>query len=240
MCADESHLDLKYFVDPHVYNCPFCNRRNVAYNLLQWLKFDWTDSKECFVYKVQCASCENESLHLSFEDLLLYPWGNYENEFRNVDIDQAIFYSVPTSFFVLDDRIPAVIRELISEADGCLRMNFLTGASACARKAIYELLVREKTTGDSYEDKIKALKKKYPDTDPELFDILGHIQNMTSDKVHEQSWPKWSSQNLTLILETLKVVLQDIYVAPQVKAERSKRIQQLRSEIKGTPPKGTE
>lgn len=25
---DKSHLDNKYFIDPTVYNCPFCNRRH--------------------------------------------------------------------------------------------------------------------------------------------------------------------------------------------------------------------
>ena len=23
---DESHLDLKYFIDPTIYNCPYCKR----------------------------------------------------------------------------------------------------------------------------------------------------------------------------------------------------------------------
>ena len=60
---------------------------------------------------------------------------------------------------------------------------------------------------------------------------------MTSDKVHEQSWPKWDSKNLTLILETLKAILHDIYVVPEVKKDRSRRIRELRSEI-NTPKPG--
>ena len=59
---------------------------------------------------------------------------------------------------------------------------------------------------------------------------------MTSDKVHEQSWPKWDSKNLTLILETLKAVLHDIYVVPAIKAERSQKIGNLLKEVKGKPP----
>jgi hypothetical protein len=130
---------------------------------------------------------------------------------------------------VLDDRIPAVIRELITEAEGCLKMNFLTGASTCMRKAIYELLILENAEGTDYESRIKYLKKKYPDSDPSLFDILTHIQDMTSDKIHEQSWDKWDSKHLNLIIETLKTVLHDVYVLPKVKAERSSYIQQLRA-----------
>lgn len=157
---------------------------------------------------------------------------DYLHRFRDgIDIDAPIFYSVPTSFFVLDDRIPSVVRELITEAEGCLKMNFLTGASACTRKAIYELAVKEKAEGKDYEDKIKFLKSKYPDSDPTLFDILAHIQGMTSEKVHEQSWPHWDSKNLKLIIETLKTVLYDIYVVPAIKAERSKAIQEMRAQV---------
>jgi len=54
---------------------------------------------------------------------------------------------------------------------------------------------------------------------------------MTSDKVHEQSWDKWDSKHLRLIIETLKTILQDIYVSPEVKAERSRSIQRLRENL---------
>ena len=108
-------------------------------------------------------------------------------------------YTQPTSFFTIDSRIPRIIRELITEAEGCLKMNFITGASACMRKAIYELLVKENAIGDDYTDRIRSLKQKYPDSD-ESFDVLSHIQDMTSDKIHEQSWDKWDSKNLKLII----------------------------------------
>lgn len=66
-------------------------------------------------------------------------------------LDDAMFYSVPTSFFVLDERVPHVLRDLLTEAEGCLKSNFLTGASACARKIVYELAQIENATGDSKE-----------------------------------------------------------------------------------------
>jgi hypothetical protein len=90
--------------------------------------------------------------------------------------------------------------------------------------------VLEKVEGDRYEDRIKDLKEQYPAVDPDLFDILSHIQSMTSDKVHEQSWPKWDAKNLRLILETLKAVLQESYVEPQIKRERSQGSMRLREE----------
>ena len=142
-----------------------------------------------------------------------------KQEFKE-NINERVFHSQPTSFFVLDERIPRVIRELISEAEGCQKMNFLTGASACMRKAIYELLVKENISGENYDSKIKSLKGKYSNIDAIHFDVLGHIQDMTSENLHEQSWNKWDSNNIQLIMETLKSVLYEIYVFPQQKKER--------------------
>jgi len=240
---DQSNLDRKYFIDKVVYNCPFCNRRNVLYELVDRVVFNWSEQKKCFVHFVLCHSCQQKSMHLSYNDIAhqitnteyrdkyaLTPGWYFHDDIED-DIDSKIFYSVPTSFFVLDPRIPSVIRELVTEAGGCLKMNFLTGASACMRKAIYELMIFEKAEGADYETKIKSLKQKYPDTDPDLFDVLAHIQNMTSDKIHEQSWPKWDSKNLTLIIETLKAVLHELYVLPDEKKQRSTTIQQLRKDV---------
>jgi len=171
-------------------------------------------------------------MHLSYQ-LLVEGDSHGRTTFKSgIDIDSLIFYSVPTSFFVVDPRIPGEIRELITEADGCLKMNYLTGASACTRKAIYELTVLEKAVGDDYESRIKSLKQKYPAIDSNLFDILAHIQGMTSDKIHEQSWPHWDSDNLKFLLETLKAVLYEIYVLPNEKAERFTKIQQLKQKVK--------
>lgn len=242
--ADNSNLDKKYFIDPHVYNCPFCNRRNVQYNLEIPLIFDWTEDKSCHVYFIKCSSCGNKSMHLSFESIHDSLSGKLRFS-KDIDIDSKLFYSVPTSFFVLDNRIPKVLRELITEADGCLKMNFLTGASACMRKAIYELLIYEKCTKLNYDERIKELKTKFKETDPALFDILGHIQGMTSDKIHEQSWDQWDSKNLTLLIETLKEILHNIYVIPAIKAERLKDILKLKENVVGQkgqkkPPNSTD
>lgn len=229
---DQSDLDKKYFIDETVYNCPFCNRRHVAYTLQKWFQFDWSKNKKCFLCLVQCNSCDKVSMHLSYSDIIYHnPYGKDRLK-SNFDIDSHIFYSVPTSFFVVDKRIHKILRELITEAEGCLKMNYLTGASTCTRKAIYELLVLEKAEGDNYQSRIKFLKKKYPNTDPSLFDILGHIQDMTSDKIHEQSWDAWDSKHLKLIIETLKTVLYDIYVVPEIKKERLREVQKLQQRIK--------
>jgi hypothetical protein len=239
---DKSHLDKKYFVDRHVYNCPFCRRNNVSYTIEMTASFDWTESKKCFVSFVKCGSCSKKSMHLSYSELARYIPGPFsEFKFTSDDIDDQLLFSIPTSFFTIDPRIPREIRDLISEAEGSLKGNFLTGASACVRKAIYELTIKEDCTGESYEDKIKFLKNKYRNIPSEYFDILSHIQGMTSDKVHEQSWKKWNSQTIKLLLETLREILNEIYVLPEERKGRHSAILSIREELEkskkqGSPP----
>lgn len=228
---DDSHLDLQYFIDDHIYNCAFCKRRHVTYMIKDRVDFDWTIGKKCYAWFVKCESCGNTSMHLTFKDLQDHILG-YRHFKDNVDLDAAFFYSVPTSFFVIDTRIPSIIRELVTEAEGCIKMNFLTGASACCRKAIYELTVKEKAEGSDYEERIKFLKKKFPAIDADLFDILCNIKDMTSDKIHEQSWDKWNSGHLKLFLETLKAVLHEIYVVPDEKKQRFLKVKALIPPVK--------
>lgn len=228
---DDSHLDQKYFISKDVYNCPYCNRRHVSYENKGHVLFDWSSDKLCSVWFVTCKSCKKTSMHLTFEHLQAeYTNTPYFKSDR--DLDASFFYSVPTSFFVVDSRIPRVIRELITEAEGCVKMNYLTGASACCRKAIYEFTVVEKAEGNDYESRIKFLKKKFPAVDADLFDILCHIKDMTSDKIHEQSWDKWDSKNLTLFLETLKAILHEVYVLPDERKTRSDDVQRLLGELR--------
>ncbi len=171
-------------------------------------------------------------MHLSYNKLHI-EYQHVDLFSESIDIDSKIFYSAPTSFFTIDSRIPKVIRELITEAEGCVKMNYLTGASACTRKAIYELTVKEEAEGADYESRIKYLKGKFPNVDSDLFDILCRIKDMTSDKIHEQSWDKWDSEHLMLFLETLKTILHDIYVVPDEKKKRSSNIQILWGKVKG-------
>lgn len=234
---DQSHLDAKYFIDPYVYNCPFCKRRNVYYSIDPVPKdFDWSNNKTCTVIFVKCTSCAKTSMHLTHDRILTVVNGRYRF-LDNIDIDSKIFYSVPTSFFVVDSRIPKVLRELITEAEGCVKMNFLTGASACTRKAIYEFTILQKCKGGNYDERIKELKSTLPQIDQELFDVLAHIKDLTSDKVHEESWEKWDSSHLVLFIETLKVILNEIYVIPDERQKKSRFIQGLIPAVKAKKEK---
>ena len=239
---DQSHLDIQYFVDEHVYNCPFCNRRHVAYRIYDHVTFDWTDKKKCSCIFVVCDSCGGKSMHLSYSPPKLLHTGNYgsTNYYRFKEsgegeptrkLDDAFFYSIPTSFFVLDERIPRILRELLIEAEGCMKSNFLTGASACARKLVYELGVLSNAAGDNYEDRIKSLKQFHGSVDPTFFDTLLTIQQVTSTKVHENSYDGWEAKHLRVILAALSEVLHEIYVVPALRADRRLAVLALKDHL---------
>ncbi len=247
---DQSHLDSKYFIDAHKYNCPYCNRKSVTYKVASTFSFDWSNEKVVYGYRIKCGgdSCEKTSLHLTnhhieifnngfyvvdiFEDgeYERYPIGSLPEE---VDIDSLFFYHHPTTFFTIDSRVNEKLRKLISEAEGCSKMNYLVGASGCLRKAIYELLKIEQIPDKdgegneiAYGARIKVLKSKYPTVPPEYFDALANIQGMTSEQLHEGDWKPFTQKTFHFLVEVTKEVLAEIYVRPQ---EKSTVLQKLLS-----------
>lgn len=121
----------------------------------------------------------------------------------------------------------------MTEAEGSLKSNFLTGASACARKLVYELSTIEKADGNNYEERIKSLKRKREDIEEEFFDTLATIQQVTSEKVHEKSYDGWQAKHLRMILSTLNEILGLMYVIPEVRKEKRKSILALKEELIG-------
>jgi len=252
---DLSRLDKKYFIDPYKYNCPFCKRNHVTYEIVDTFAFHWGENKICHGYLVRCESegCEKISMHLSFKEIreayAEYNQTKHRNRFsKNLDIDSELFFSQPTSYFVLDNRIPEKVRELVYEAENSRKSNYLVGASACLRKAIYELLEHEKAivknpkTGYAdYQESMRALKSKFSSVAPELFDGLGHVQEMTSDNVHEGSWEAWDSPKLRFIIELTKATLHEIYVVPEERKERLGVLSQLKTVFSNSknPPEDT-
>lgn len=235
--SDASHLDAAYFVSDQTFNCPFCKRRNVMYSVADYMEFDWTDSKPCLCFTIQCSSCGKTSMHLTYNTELVQ-WSKQRFEPHRIitlqdGIDDEVFYSVPTAFFSLDTRIPRKIRDLMTEADGCAKMNFLTGASSCMRKAIYQLLSEQGIEEGRYDERIKALKRKHSDIEPILFDTLGHIKDMTSNQVHEASWEHWDANMTRLVFQTLKVVLDEIYVVPDERNRRARKVHDLYTRVFG-------
>ena len=239
--SDQSSLDKKYFIDEKVYNCPFCKRNNVMFNFRWKWEFNWDNVKICYYFKTECSSCEKESLHLTYNNIF---WDycislTKVNKFNwNADnnIDELCFYHQPSSFFTIDNRIHKKIRDLMSEADWCLKMSYLVWAYACLRKAIYELIALESVESVrsnwyiDYTDSIKKLKWKFSFVEWELFDAMWWIQELISDNIHEKSWDKRDSWMITNILSLLKEILNEMYIIPADRTERMKLIPLLKDQ----------
>ena len=102
--SDQSFLDKKYFIDNQIYNCPFCKRNNVLYKIDSYRGFNWSIEKKCIAIFVRCSSCDRISMHLSYDEIIEFKGFGPGNSFIylfnvNGEIDEKIFYSVPTSFF---------------------------------------------------------------------------------------------------------------------------------------------
>lgn len=249
MSHDQSHLDRKYFIDRYKFNCPYCNRKSVVFSVHDRFTFDWSNDRKVYGYLVQCGgdTCGKISMHLSNRSIEINGgtfWSFYtvgddgkpkKVSTDNYEIDTLFFYHQPTTFFTLDSRINEKIRSLVSEAEGCAKMNYLVGASGCLRKAIYELLELEQVAntdekGDilDYGDRVKVLKSKYPTVPPEYFDALANIQGMTSEQLHEGDWKPWTQGEFRFLVETVKEVLTEVYVRPQEKASVLSKILSLK------------
>ena len=68
------------------------------------------------------------------------------------------------------------------------------------RKIVYELARLQNAEGVNYDERIKSLKDKLPQVAPEYYDTLLAIQQVTSNKVHEESYDGWQSLHLRAIM----------------------------------------
>ena len=173
-------------------------------------------------------------MHLSFGEIASHQW-LFDDD---IDIDAKLFFSQPTSDFVIDNRIPAKVRELICEAENSRKSNYLVGASACIRKAIYELLECEQTivknpkTGYAdYQQSIKKLKQKFSNVESDFFKALKDIQEMAGNQVHEGSWKAWDSKKLRFIIELIKTTLHEIYVIPEERKKKLNILSKMKSDF---------
>lgn len=151
---------------------------------------------------------------------------------ETLNIDDEIILNIPTSFFTIDNRIPRVFRDLINEAEKCISNSCLTGASACIRKTIYELINKENLEGSDYTSKIKSLKGKYSTLDDTYVDILSTVQGIMSDQVHEQSYENFDIRHAKAYIEVLKEAFNQIYVLPEELKSKHSKISSMFNAIK--------
>jgi hypothetical protein len=126
------------------------------------------------------------------------------------------------AFLTIDARVPPAVRELLIEADGCLKAGFLTGGTVCAQRAVQTLLQHEGADGASYEARLHALGQKYPSVPQSLFTLCSRLGEPTGkDAV------SLDHERLTVFTVALKIVLYEIYVLGPDRMERLKYLQQL-------------
>lgn len=263
---DQSHKDMKYFINDKVYNCPFCNRRNVSYYVTDHGSFNSSNNKTVYFYVVTCTDDDcKDSFHLSAHNIALVhshhrsyrfhfspehgrPTANIEDEYEDIldkdgkpisELDDLFYYNEPSSFFTIDERVPATIRKPLSESYNSLKNNLITGSSAGLRKAIYKLLQHEgipdtNDAGDfhSHDNRIELLKQKYSQIDSELLDELKAIHILTSQELHENDWEDFDGPTIRFLIEVIKEVLQHLYILPDETEKRRLELSSLKSKAK--------
>lgn len=130
-------------------------------------------------------------------------------------------------FLMVDLRVPAAIRQLLDEADGCLNMSYVNGGSACARRAIEGILATERATGEDLAECLQKLKDKHPAVAPTLFQIL----NMLGDG--DDPLPP---DALRALIATIKAVVFEVYVQGPERVERLMYVHQLVESLKSNNP----
>ena len=136
--------------------------------------------------------------------------------------------SAAPAFLALDTRVPATLRDLLVEADGCLKSGFLTGATACAQRAVQALLKLEDADGGSFQARLRSLSDKYPAVAQVLFAVLMHFGDET---VPDES--KLDAHRLQLLMVTLKAVMYEIYVLGPERTERIQYVRRLLESLEG-------
>lgn len=231
----------KIIINALQHNCSHCGTKSAYYRIEHFIKIDLFHKKYIYAIFLRCQLCKRVSMHL-VKDLPAdrhYELDAYISVNENLDmikerrvllsaqeidqLDDNIILSVPTPTAIIDSKIPSRLRDLLIEALKCINENALTGASACIRKAIYEFLKKEDKSSDSYDDKIKKLKRSYPVLEKYL-DVLIGIKGITSDQMHEDSFTSFNSEEARAYVAVLEEIFKEVYVLPQQRAERKKAI----------------
>ena len=124
------------------------------------------------------------------------------------------------AFLKLDDRVPASLRELLLEADGCVTNGLMIGGTGCAQRAVEALLKLEKAEGSGHEARVRSLNEKTPGLPQLLITVLSQLGDVSTNV-------KLPANTLQLLLATVKAVAYEIYVVAPERAERTEHIRRL-------------
>lgn len=99
----------------------------------------------------------------------------------------------------------------MAEAEGCLKNDFLTGASACVRLVVIEFADLQDVSATNHEERLGILKEK-TGTTPHLFDKLIEIYQSELDESGRLSYDGWSKSQLAQMLYLLDEIITTHYV----------------------------
>jgi hypothetical protein len=134
-------------------------------------------------------------------------------------------------FLTLDEQIPMPLRALLDEADGCLKMSFLTGGGACAIRTL-DLLLSEQGISDAERpEQIQQLGKKHPAVPESFLRVLSLVTNNPSGA--------WDEARVTLATVILKAISYEIYVLGPERKERAAYVIELLERFKAVGKGGS-
>jgi hypothetical protein len=130
------------------------------------------------------------------------------------------------NFLNIDSRVPGALRDLLAEADGCLKMGFLLGGTVCAQRAIQTLLTIESIDGSNDDARLRALNEKYPAVPKILFAVCGRFTSAIDQTPLDK-------ERLNLLMATLKMLLHEIYVIARQRVEALEYLQRILERLEG-------
>lgn len=263
--------DDRYFISTTQYNCPFCETAAVHYKVIDVEFFNWSETKDARCLFVQCQqpACGKISLHMTHADIAMYETSGrmsldnvcYKTKIKNSEtgeeeeakkpwpedkIDALFFYHHPNSDFIIDERIPPGIREALDEANTSHKMNLHTGASACLRKAIFELLAKFKVPKIKKDDEDKdkfipyldrldilkdILQEEIPTVETTLVDEIKKVYSITSHSLHERLPDEevivFEPKKFLFLMGVVHNLLTQVFIAPDERKERNENLAQL-------------
>jgi hypothetical protein len=129
--------------------------------------------------------------------------------------------AVSPAFLANTDYVPQALGDLLNEADGCLESGFLTGGTACARRALDLLLSVAKTKNGTYDEGLASLGERHG-VPKVLTNILTQCGNASAS-----DGAKFSAEVLQLFVVTMRAVVYELYVLGPERAERLQYVSAL-------------
>jgi hypothetical protein len=140
---------------------------------------------------------------------------------------EAVSAPAVPNFLDVDGRVPAALRDLLAEADGCLKMGFLLGGTVCAQRAIQTLLTLEDVNGANDDARLRGLSDKFPGVPKVLFAVCARFREASADQ------SPLDKERLNLLMVTLKFMFYEIYVIARERKESLEHLQKILERLDG-------